>query len=318
MRYAPLGTSGLLVSDVGLGCNNFGWRIDVDATRSVVDAAIDAGITLFDTADIYGNRGGSESALGEVLAGRRDDIVLATKFGGDMAYGPAAGARGGRLYVRRAVEASLRRLKTDRIDLLQLHMPDPVTPVEETIAALQELVGDGLIRYWGHSNLTGWQLAQFSHVARELGGPGPVSAQNHWSLLARDVEREVVPAAAAYGVGVLPFFPLASGLLTGKVSRSQAAPADSRLADDRFGAWITDKTLDRVEALSAWASEHGRTMLEVAFGWLSAQPTVGSVIAGATKPEQIVQNVAAVERPLTADEVEQISGLVPLAVLQDF
>jgi len=233
MRYRPLGQSGLLVSVVGLGCNNFGRRLDVDATRAVVDAAIDAGITLFDTSDTYGGPGGSERALGEVLGSRRDQIVLATKFGGrgvDMGYGPAAGAKGGRSYIRRAVTESLRRLRTDYIDLYQLHVPDPVTPVEETLAALHELAAEGKVRYIGHSNFSGWQLADAAHLAARNGHPPFISAQNHWSLLERQAEAEVVPAARHFGLGVLPYYPLANGLLTGKVRQGRAIPAGTRLA----------------------------------------------------------------------------------------
>src|SRR5580692_4675764 len=257
MRYLPLGRSGLLVSVVGLGCNNFGSRLDVAGTRAVVDSAIDAGITLFDTSDTYGNGGGSETALGEVLGRRRDQVVLATKFGHqgvDMGYGPAAGAKGGRSYIRRAVTESLRRLRTDYIDLYQLHTPDPVTPIEETIAALDELVSEGKVRYLGHSNLSGWQLADAAHLAARDGRTPFISAQNHWSLLERSAEAEVVPAARHFGVGVLPYFPLANGLLTGKVRQGQAIPAGTRLAG-REGYATTEK-LAKVEALIAWSQEH--------------------------------------------------------------
>ena len=217
---------------VGLGCNNFGRRLDVHGTRAVVDAAIEAGITLFDSADIYGGNGASETLLGEVLGARRADIVLATKFGHrkvDMGYGPAAGAKGGRAYVKRAVTESLRRLRTDYLDLYQVHTPDPVTPIDETIAALDELVTEGKIRYAGHSNFSGWQLADAEHVARGLGRSRFISAQNHWSLLERDAEADVVPAARHFGVGVLPYYPLANGLLTGKVRRGQETPSGTRL-----------------------------------------------------------------------------------------
>src|ERR1700687_185379 len=232
MRYRSLGNSGLLVSVAGLGCNNFGSRLDVEQTRAVVDAAIDAGITLFDTADIYGNAGGSEEMLGEALGARRDQIVLATKWGHqrvDMGYGPAAGAKGGRAYIRRAVEQSLRRLRTDYLDLYQLHTPDPVTPIGETLRALSELVTEGKVRYIGHSNLAGWQIADAAHAAREAATEPFVSAQNHWSLLERGVEAEVVPSAWHFGLGVLPYYPLANGLLTGKVRRGPGPPAGSRL-----------------------------------------------------------------------------------------
>ncbi|WP_407835608.1 aldo/keto reductase [Streptomyces sp. DSM 116496] len=312
MRHLPLGSSGLQVSAIGLGCNNFGGRLDARATRTVVDAALDAGITLLDTADIYGGAGGSETHLGEALKGRRDRVVLATKFGYDgvdMGYGPAAGSRGGRAYIRRAVEASLTRLQTDHIDLYQLHSPDPAVPVAETLAALTELVTEGKIRYIGHSNLSGWQLAEAAHVARETGAAPFVSAQNEWSLLQRSAERELVPAALHYGVGVLPYFPLANGLLTGKIRRGAPVPAGSRL--EGRDAYLTDERLDTVEALAALADKHGRTVLELAIGWLSAQPGCASVIAGATSAEQVRANAAVADRPLDAEllaEVDAVAG----------
>ncbi|MFF3651673.1 aldo/keto reductase [Streptomyces sp. NPDC002181] len=312
MRYIPLGSSGLQVSAVGLGCNNFGGRLDAQATRAVVDAALDAGITLLDTADIYGGRGGSERHLGQALKGRRDQVVLATKFGYagmSMEYGPAAGSLGGRAYVRRAVEESLRRLDTDHIDLYQLHSPDPATPVAETLAALTELVAEGKIRYIGHSNFSGWQLAAAAHVARETGAAPFVSAQNEWSLLQRSAERELVPAAVHYGLGVLPYFPLANGLLTGKIRRGAAVPAGSRL-EGRDG-YVTEERLDTVEALAAVADKHGRSILELAIGWLSAQPGCSSVIAGATSPEQVRANAAVGDRPLEPEllaEIDAIAG----------
>ncbi|HWN60160.1 MAG TPA: aldo/keto reductase [Streptosporangiaceae bacterium] len=312
MRYRPLGESGLVVSVAGLGCNNFGGRLDLDGTRAVVDAAIDAGITLFDTSDTYGGGGGSERALGEILGRRRDQIVLATKFGhqsADMGYGPAAGAKGGRAYIRRAVTESLRRLRTDYIDLYQLHTPDPVTPVEETIAALHELVAEGKVRYLGHSNFSGWQLADAAHLAT-VGGHTPfISAQNHWSLLERAAEIEVVPAARHFGVGVLPYFPLANGLLTGKVRRGQPVPAGSRLAS-RAG-YVTEEKLAKVETLIAWAQEHGVTILEVAIGALAAQPGCSSVIAGAMTPEQLKANAMASEWIPSAAELAEIDQIVP-------
>jgi aryl-alcohol dehydrogenase-like predicted oxidoreductase len=309
MRYRALGNSGLMVSVVGLGGNNFGRRLDTDGARPVVDAAIEAGVTLFDTADIYGR---SEEILGEVLAGRRDQVVLATKFGSqgaDMGYGPAAGAKGGRAYIRRSVENSLRRLRTDHIDLYQIHTPDPVTPIEETLAALSELVRAGLVRYIGHSNFTGLQTGEAVAAARELGAVPFISAQNHWSLLERKAEADVVPAALAFGLGVLPFFPLANGLLTGKVRRGVPPPEGSRLAG-RTG-YITDEKLDKVEALAQWAEQHGRSLLEVAIGALAALPGCSSVIAGATKAEQVSANVAAGEWVPTAEELAEIDKIVP-------
>jgi aryl-alcohol dehydrogenase-like predicted oxidoreductase len=309
MRYRALGNSGLMVSVVGLGGNNFGRRLDTDGARPVVDAAIEAGVTLFDTADIYGR---SEEILGEVRAGRRDQVVLATKFGSqgaDMGYGPAAGAKGGRAYIRRSVENSLRRLRTDHIDLYQIHTPDPVTPIEETLAALSELVRAGLVRYIGHSNFTGLQTGEAVAAARELGAVPFISAQNHWSLLERKAEADVVPAALAFGLGVLPFFPLANGLLTGKVRRGVPPPEGSRLAG-RTG-YITDEKLDKVEALAQWAEQHGRSLLEVAIGALAALPGCSSVIAGATKAEQVSANVAAGEWVPTAEELAEIDKIVP-------
>jgi len=310
MRYRTLGDSGLLVSVVGLGCNNFGGRIDTQQTRSVVDAAIDAGITLFDTAEMYGTDGGSELALGEVLGSRRDKVVLATKFGHqkvDMGYGPAAGAKGGRNYIRLAVEKSLRRLRTDYIDLYQLHTPDPLTPIEETIAALHELVLEGKVRYLGHSNLTGWQLADAAH--KSAGATPFVSSQNHWSLLERGAEAEVVPAARHFGLGVLPYFPLANGLLTGKVRRGQEVPAGTRLAA-RAG-YITGAKLDKVEALISWGAGRDVSILEIAIAGLAAQPGCTSVIAGATSAEQVKANAAAGEWEPTAADLAAIDEIVP-------
>jgi aryl-alcohol dehydrogenase-like predicted oxidoreductase len=313
MRYRPLGKSGLLVSVVGLGCNNFGRRLNIEQTRAVVDAAIDVGITLLDTAETYGGAGRSEEMLGEVLAGRRDRVVLATKFGSqgsDMGYGPAAGAKGGRGYIRRAVEQSLRRLRSDYIDLYQIHTPDPITPIEETLSALTELVQAGLVRYIGHSNFSAVQIATAAAAARELGVVPFISAQNHWSLLERHAELEVVPTAIQCGLGVLPFFPLANGLLTGKVRRGVPPPAGTRLADR--ADYITHEKLDKVEALSGWAEKHGRTMLEVAIGGLAALPGCTSVIAGAMTPEQVRANAAAGEWEPTPEDLADIEGLAPL------
>ncbi|HXL18680.1 MAG TPA: aldo/keto reductase, partial [Streptosporangiaceae bacterium] len=294
MRYKALGNSGLVVSVVGLGCNNFGGRLDLAGTRAVVDASIDCGITLLDTADTYGGGGRSEELLGEVLAGRRDQVVLATKFGhqgADMGYGPAAGAKGGRAYIRRAVEQSLRRLRTDYIDLYQIHTPDPRTPIAETLAALNELVAEGKVRYLGHSNFTGWQIAEAACEAERHGRVPFVSAQNHWSLLERDAEAEVVPAARHFDLGVLPYFPLANGLLTGKIRRGQPAREGTRLAGRE--SYVTDAKLDIVEALAAWGESHGVSLLTIAIGGLAAQPGCASVIAGAMSPEQVKDNAEA-------------------------
>ena len=308
MRYRPLGNSGLVVSVVGLGCNNFGWRLDVAKSRAVIDAAIDVGVTLFDTAEAYGS-GQSEEIIGEALTGRRDQVVIATKFGGhgDMGYGPAAGAKGGRAYIRRAVQNSLRRLRTDYIDLYQLHRPDPVTPIEETIAALTELVQSGLVRYIGHSNFTPVQIAAAAAAARELKAVPFISAQNHWSLLERAIEQDVVPTAVQFGLGVLPYYPLANGLLTGKVRRGSPPAEGTRLAGRE--SYITEAKLDIAEALADWSQQHGRTMLEVAIGALAAVPGCTSVIAGATSPEQVRANAAAGEWVPAVSELAEIDKI---------
>ncbi len=310
MRYRSLGDSGLVVSVVGLGCNNFGSRLDLAGTRAVVDAAIEAGITLLDTADTYGGGGGSEEMIGEVLAGRRDQVVLATKFGHqhtDMGYGPAAGAKGGRGYIRRAVEQSLRRLRTDYIDLYQIHTPDPRTPIEETLSSLNELVTEGKVRYLGNSNFAGWQIAQAACVAQRLGGAPFISAQNHWSLLERAAEAEVVPAARHFGLGVLPYFPLANGLLTGKIRRGQPASAGTRLAG-RDG-YVTQAKLDIVETLAGWGESHGVSMLAIAVAGLAEQPGCSSVIAGAMSPAQIRANAEAGNWIPSAAELAEIDAI---------
>jgi aryl-alcohol dehydrogenase-like predicted oxidoreductase len=305
MRTRRLGADGPEVSVVGLGCNNFGMRVDLEDTRAVVDAALEAGVTLFDTADIYGNKGGSESFLGEVLEGRRDRVVLATKFGGDM--GDGTDARGSRDYIRKACDASLARLHTDVIDLYQYHTPDHVTPFEETFGALDELVREGKVRYVGHSNLEAAQVAEVDALARERGWARPVSAQNEYSLLKREAEDELLPTCARLGIGVLPYFPLASGLLTGKYRRGEPRPEGTRLAtrDEVF----TDETFDRLEALEGFAEGRGATLLEVAIGGLLAEPAVGSVIAGATKPEQVRANAAAGEWQPSAEDLAALNDL---------
>jgi aryl-alcohol dehydrogenase-like predicted oxidoreductase len=310
MRYTALGNSGLAVSVVGLGCNNFGGRLDLGGTRAVVDAAIDCGITLLDTADTYGGGGRSEEFLGEVLSGRRDRVVLATKFGhqsADMGYGPAAGAKGGRGYLKRAVEQSLRRLRTDYIDLYQIHTPDPATPIAETLDALSELVAEGKVRYLGHSNFAGWQIAE---AACEAGRPGRVpfvSAQNHWSLLERGAEAEVVPAARHFGLGVLPYFPLANGLLSGKIRRGQPAPEGTRLAG-RDG-YVTEAKLDIVEALIAWGQSRGVSLLTIAIGCLAAQPGCAGVIAGAMSPEQVKANAETADWIPSPEQLAEIDAI---------
>jgi aryl-alcohol dehydrogenase-like predicted oxidoreductase len=294
MTYRPLGSSGLMVSVVGIGCNAFGPRVDADRVTAIVDAAVDEGITLFDTADVYGS-GASEELLGKALQGRRDEVVVATKFGSDMggSNGPDWGARGSRRYIRRAVEASLRRLGTDWIDLYQLHRPCPVTPIEETLAALDELVTEGKVRYIGSSNFAAWQVVEADWTARELGTERFVSAQNKYSLVDRSAEAELVPACETVGVGILPYFPLEFGLLTGKYRRGEPAPEGSRLADPRLARRLGEAPWDRIEAVEAFARDRGLTMLQVAIGGLAAQPAVASVIAGVTSPEQVRANAAA-------------------------
>jgi aryl-alcohol dehydrogenase-like predicted oxidoreductase len=312
ITYRQLGGSGLTVSTVGLGCNNFGGRIDEDRTRAVVDAAVDAGITLFDTADSYGaTPGRSEELLGRSLGNRRADVVVATKFGSDLsaANGADWGARASRRYVRIAVEASLRRLGTDWIDLYQLHRPDGVTPMEETLAALDELVVEGKVRYIGHSNLRSWQVVDADWTARTAGLTPFVSAQNEYSLLNRGIEAELVPACESVGVGVLPYFPLASGLLTGKYTRGAAAPDGTRLATVPSRLRAAD--FDRIEALEHYAAERGRSLLDVAIGGLAAQPAVASVIAGATSPEQVRANVTAGAWQPTAEDLAALDEVAP-------
>jgi aryl-alcohol dehydrogenase-like predicted oxidoreductase len=314
MEYRRLGDSGLIVSTIGLGCNNFGRAKTVtesqEGTDAVIDAAIEAGITFFDTADIYGaERGLSETLMGNALAGRRDDIVLATKFGMDMAgaAGPGWEARGSRRYIRRTVEASLRRLQTDWIDLYQLHQPDPLTPIEETLATLDDLISEGKVRYIGHSNLAGWQIAEAEFTATLGAHPKFISAQNEYSLIVRDAEVEVLPAVRAYGLGFLPFFPLYNGLLTGKYRRD-SRPADARITTQKAHL-LDDAPWDSLEQYAAFCAEREISMVEATFAWLLAQPNLASVIAGATTPEQVRQNAAAgTAWTPTEDEVEQIAA----------
>ncbi len=298
LEFRSLGRSGLRVSAVGLGGNNFGRAGTVseqqEGTDAVVDAALDAGINFIDTADVYGREFGlSETMLGVALRGRRDDVVIATKFGHSSIPSPLPGwgARGSRRYIRLAVEGSLRRLQTDWIDLYQLHTPDPHTPIAETISALDELVREGKVRYIGHSNLTAWQLVEAEFTARQLGAERFISAQNEYSLLARDAERELLPAAERFGVGFLPYFPLQNGLLTGKFRRDDA-PVDTRIMRQRRHL-VDQAPWDVLDRYRAFAEERGLTMLEATFGWLLSHPPLASVIAGATRPEQVRQNAAA-------------------------
>ncbi|HEV7641556.1 MAG TPA: aldo/keto reductase [Gaiellaceae bacterium] len=294
MRTRKLGP--LEVTVVGLGCNNFGGRLDDEGTKAVVDAALDAGVTFFDTADVYGNQGGSEEILGRVLHGRRDQVVLATKFGGDM--GDGATRRGSRDYILRALDASLQRLQTDVIDLYQHHRPDPDTPLEETIGTLDELVEQGTIRAYGTSNYEPANLER----AKAIAGSGYVSEQSEYSWLTRDAEAELLPTCERIGLGFIPYFPLASGLLTGKVSPDNPPAEGTRL----HGRELSDRQLDQVERLRTWAEAHGVSLLDVAIGGLLAVPPVVSVIAGATKPDQVRANAAAGAWEPTRAELDEL------------
>jgi aryl-alcohol dehydrogenase-like predicted oxidoreductase len=308
MQFRNLGRSGLRVSLVGLGCNNFGGRIDDEAAAKVIDAAIEHGITLFDTADIYGEKAGSETALGRFLGPRRKDIVLASKFGMKMFHG---GEGGSRRYIMSAVEESLTRLKTDWIDLYQFHKPDPLTPIDETLRALEDLVRQGKVRYIGCSNMPGWQIADAQWTARDLGIGGFASAQDEYSLLKRGAEADLIPAISHFGLGLLPYFPLANGALTGKYKRNAPMPDGARLTKlpERAGQIFSEANWAKIEALSAFCEARGKTLVELAFSWLAAQPVVSSVIAGATKPEQIAANVKAAEWALTAEELAEIDAI---------
>jgi aryl-alcohol dehydrogenase-like predicted oxidoreductase len=304
--------AGLEVSEVGLGCNNFGRRLDLDGTRAVVDAALDAGVNFLDTADIYGSEGGaSEALLGQVLEGRRDQVVIATKFGMDMrgANGTEPGPRGSEPYIRQAVEASLKRLRVDVIDLYQYHEPDGVTPIVETLGALDELVGAGLVRYVGCSNFTAEQVEEAALASEKGGHASFVSLQNEYSLLKRGIERDVLPACERRGLAVLPFFPLASGLLTGKYRRGEDAPEGSRLHGR--GDVADNETWDRLDQLADFADDRGIEPIDVAIGWLASQSTVASVIAGATKPDQIRRNVEAGQWRPSDDDRAQLDAIFP-------
>jgi aryl-alcohol dehydrogenase-like predicted oxidoreductase len=308
LQHRELG--GLSVSVVGLGCNNFGRRVHLDGTRAVVDAALDAGVNFLDTADTYGGQGGSETLLGRVLRGRRDQVVLATKFGMDMGEnGPSVRPRGSRAYIRESIDGSLRRLQTDVIDLYQYHRPDGETPIEETLGALDELVKAGKVRYIGCSNFSAAELDEAAGAARENGFASFVSLQNEYSLLKRDIEADVVPECEQLGVGVLPYFPLASGLLTGKYRRGEAAPEGTRLAERPRIA--DDETFDRLEAAERFARQHGIELLDVAIAGLAAEPMVASVIAGATKPEQVRANAAALRWSPTPEDLEELDSIFP-------
>jgi aryl-alcohol dehydrogenase-like predicted oxidoreductase len=309
MTYRPLGASGLMVSAVGVGCNALGGRVGLDAVRGILDAADDTGVTFLDTSDSYGI-GQSEEMIGVALEGRRDRFVVATKFGSDMrgTNGADRGARGSRAYVRRAVDASLTRLRTDHIDLYQLHFPDPVTPIEETLSVLTDLVREGKVRYVGCSNLAGWQIADADWTARTSGYARFVSAQNRYSLLDRDLEAETVPAAERFGLGVLPYFPLERGLLTGKYHRGAQAPSGSR-AHSGPAPWLDTADWDRIEALEKYAEARGLSLLDVAIAGLAAQPTVACVIAGATTGDQVRANAAAIRWEPTSDDLAELDAI---------
>jgi aryl-alcohol dehydrogenase-like predicted oxidoreductase len=310
MKQRQLGNTSLKVSAVGLGCNNFGLRIDTEASRAVIHKALDLGITLFDTADVYGNRGGSETCLGQFLGARRNDIVLASKFGNAMDdTGTLKGAS--RRYIQSAVEASLKRLKTDWIDIYQLHHYDTATPLEETMGALDDLIQQGKIRYAGVSAIPAWRLVDMQWTAKHHGYHALTTCEVEYSLLARGPERELIPAMQAHGMGLLPYYPLASGFLTGKYQRNAPKPEGARLTKGkRYEAmFMTDANWTRVEQLTAFCTQRGHTLLELAFSWLAAQPVVASVIAGATQPAQLEANVKAAGWELTALELEDIDRI---------
>jgi len=310
MEYRNLGSSGLRVSLVGLGCNNFGMRLDLEETRAVVDRAFDRGITLFDTADMYGGRGGSETQLGKILGHRRKEIVLASKFGMAMSDdGTKIGAS--RRYIMSAVEDSLKRLKTDWIDLYQLHQPDPLTPLDETMRALDDLVTQGKVRYIGCSNLSSWQVVESQWLSKSMGLSKFVSCQDEYNILNRNIEEELIPAMQKYGCGLLPYFPLASGLLTGKYKQT-AMPAGARLTDMPTFAnriYLTDENFEIVDKLNAFAKKAGHSILELAFGWMASRPTTASIIAGATRPEQIDANVEAIGWVMSHSEIDEVDKI---------
>jgi aryl-alcohol dehydrogenase-like predicted oxidoreductase len=308
MEYRNLGRSGLEVSIVGLGTNNFGGRMDYEQTAIVVDKALDIGINLLDTADMYG-AGKSEQFIGRALKGKRDQAVIATKFAGPMGEGPMR--RGAsRRYILQAVDDSLRRLETDYIDLYQVHFPDAKTPMEETVRTLDDLVTAGKIRYAGNSNFAGWQIATAAKIAEHEHIEPFVTAQNQYNLLDRRVEQEVVPAVQAFGLSILPFFPLSSGLLTGKYHRGEARPEGARLSQGpQADRMLTDANFEVVEKLEDFARRHDHTLLELAFSWLASKPYIGSVIAGATKPEQVEANANAAAWHLSDEEMAEVDQI---------
>ncbi|MGA9101970.1 aldo/keto reductase [Aeromicrobium sp.] len=310
LSHRKLGSSQLTVPVVGIGCNAFGTRMDLDQVTDVVDAAIEHGATFFDTADVYG-LGSSEELLGRALGSRRDDVVIATKFGMDMKghSGDDGGRRGSPAYIRTSVEASLRRLGTDYIDLYQLHVPDPRTPIEDTLETLDDLVTAGTVRAIGCSNLKAWQVVDAAWTSRTRDLASFVTAQNEYSLYNRTAELELTPACLELGIGILPYFPLAYGLLTGKYRRGEDAPAGSRLSLSSQARRLADADWDRIEALQAFADAHDVSLLEVAIGGLAAQPAVASVIAGATRPEQVESNVRAATWEPSDEELDELASI---------
>jgi aryl-alcohol dehydrogenase-like predicted oxidoreductase len=310
VEYRNLGRSGLRVPVAGLGCNNFGGRIDYDQTVAVINRCLDLGVTFLDTADAYGGRGKSEEFMGRALRGRRHEVILATKFASPMGEGPMFSG-GSRRYIISAMRESLRRLQTDYIDLYQIHFPDAKTPIEETMRALDDLVRAGDVRYIGCSNFSGWQLVEAQWTARSSHGAEFVSAQNQYSLLERRIEKDLLPACEKYEVSMLPFYPLASGFLTGKYRRGEDAPQGTRLAGARPMAdrIMTERNWQILEKLEAFAGERGKTVLDVALAWLAAQPAVDCVIAGATRPEQVEANVRALEWTMTPEEVAEVARI---------
>jgi len=310
VEYRNLGNSGLKVSVVGLGCNNFGMRIDTEQTRVVVNKALDEGINLFDTADIYGNRGGSETMLGKALGPRRNEVIVASKFGMAMGDGPfMKGAS--RRYIMAAAEASLKRLNTDYMDLYQIHFPDAETPQEETLGALNDLVRAGKVRYIGSSNFAGYQVADAAWISKTNGLAPYISAQNQYNLLDRRIEKDLTPACKQFGVGILPYFPLASGFLTGKYKRGEEPSKDTRLGamGSMAKSALTDSNFEILDKLQEFARSHGHSVLELAIGWLASMPQVSSVIAGATKPEQVTANVKGGDWKLSAEELAEVDKI---------
>lgn len=308
MEYRKLGRSGLEVSVIGLGGNTFGMACDKDQTANVIAAAKDAGINTIDTADVY-SRGVSEEYVGAAIQGERDDWVVMTKFAMQMGKG-RNWSGGSRRYIRRAVEASLKRLDTDYIDVYQMHQPDPETPLEETMSALHDLVTAGMVRYIGCSNFAGWQVAEANWIAKHYGWTPFISSQPSYNMINRGIEREHVPACARFGLGLVPWGPLAGGFLTGKYTRGEEFPEGTRMASSEWArAVLTDRNWDRLEGLQAFASERGLSMPDLAMGWLVAQPTIATVIAGATRVEQVAENAKASDVTFTAEDLTRIDEI---------